>query len=139
MSRDYLKNATPDQQVELILHEMLHALTAVTVATSKDADVRKAVGTLETMRKTLQAKAKKEGNNYYADVVFASIDEFVAYGMTDANVMQYMNDTFNSDVSNTPTIKFSSRVKAGALKFLKSVFTLFGGKSTEYELSLIHI
>lgn len=133
MSKDYLKNGNPDQQLELLLHEMMHALTAVTIATSKDADVRKAVGTLETMRKQLQAKAKKEGNKYYANVVFASVDEFVAYGMTDAAVMQYMNDTFNSEVSNTPTIKFSSRVKSGALKFLKSVFTLFGGKSTEYE------
>src|SRR5699024_9634018 len=96
INEDYVNATDTDGRMEVFLHETLHALTAVTIATNKTEEVKRAVHNLEVIRASLQLRAKQQGNNYLANVVFESVDEMVAYGMTDYDVQMFMRDNLKA-------------------------------------------
>ena len=121
---DKLQNLSDTDKLRYINHELIHAVTEYGL--SKDS---KAKTDLVKMYEQLKAKANT-ANTQKLTLAFENINEFVAYGLTDKDVQQFILDNLDTKALG---IKAPTKIKNALDNFLKAVFSLFGlNKSSNY-------
>lgn len=122
---DKLQNLSDTDKLSYVNHELIHAVTEYGL--SKDS---KAKQDLVKMYEQLKAKANT-ANTQKLTLAFENINEFVAYGLTDKDVQQFILDNLDTKALG---IKAPTKIKNALDNFLKAVFSLFGlNKSSSYK------
>ena len=112
---------------EVLLHELVHAAFVDAVANAKDlkSEAGKALAELESLRQKAQEFANGKGLTQW-NTALASMDEFIAYGMT--------SQKFQAEVLTQITMKSQTtgnKLVTGMQKFISSLTSLLFKKPNE--------
>lgn len=105
-----------DRKIRLINHELLHALTETGIRLGKEQD-SKAYKDMQKMYEQIKQKA----NGQYAKEL-ADMNEFIAYGLTDAKFRAFIADNLDTKSLGVK----SSKIQSALDTFLKAVYSILG-------------
>lgn len=105
-----------DRKIRLVNHELLHALTETGIRLGKEKG-SKAYKDMQKMYEQIKQKA----NGQYAKEL-ADMNEFIAYGLTDAKFRTFIADNLDTRALG---IK-SSKIQSALDTFLKAVYSILG-------------
>lgn len=105
-----------DRKIRLINHELLHALTETGIRLGKEQD-SKAYKDMQKMYEQIKQKA----NGQYAKEL-VDMNEFIAYGLTDAKFRAFIADNLDTKSLGVK----SSKIQSALDTFLKAVYSILG-------------
>lgn len=105
-----------DKKIRLINHELLHALTETGIRVGKE----KGSKAYKNMQK-MYGQIKQKANGQYAKEL-ADMNEFIAYGLTDAKFRAFIADNLDTKSLGVKTSKIQSALDT----FLKAVYSILG-------------
>lgn len=128
ISAEKFNSMNADKQMELLQHEMWHALSVITASQSTNPIVRESYNELEMMRKELLSKFPKDSHMY--KYVLQNVEEMIAYGMTDTEVANQIADNLTGKYKAPidPATGKPVKITTGLLKFVEKVAQFFTGK-----------
>lgn len=128
ISNEKFNSMNADKQMELLQHEMWHALSVITASQSTNPIVRESYNELEKMRKELLTKFPKDSHMY--KYVLQNVEEMIAYGMTDTEVANQIADNLTGKYKAPidPATGKPVKITSGLLKFVEKVAQFFTGK-----------
>ena len=128
ISAEKFNSMNADKQMELLQHEMWHALSVITASQSTNPIVRESYNELEKMRKELLSKFPKDSHMY--KYVLQNVEEMIAYGMTDTEVANQIADNLTGKYKAPvdPATGKPVKITTGLLKFVEKVAQFFTGK-----------
>lgn len=128
ISAEKFNSMNADKQMELLQHEMWHALSVITASQSTNPIVRESYNELEKMRKELLSKFPKDSHMYKH--VLQNVEEMIAYGMTDTEVANQIADNLTGKYKAPvdPATGKPVKITTGLLKFVEKVAQFFTGK-----------
>lgn len=138
LDNDWFSTASNTAKQTVIAHELLHALTEQSINNPKGKLVQKAVTDLTSMREQLldvyNGLSDKLDPKLIAklDLMFdfdenyqlGALGEFVAYGMTDKDIRQFINTHLKTDTKTSIKKGFKDKLD----RFLNAVHTMLGLK-----------
>lgn len=141
LDSDWFSTASNTAKQTLIAHELLHALTEQSINNPKGKLVQKAVTDLTSMREQLldvyNGLSDKLDPKLVAklDLMFdfdenyqlGALGEFVAYGMTDKDIRQFINTHLKTDTKTSIKKGFKDKLD----RFLNAVHTMLGLKGKQ--------